>query len=99
MARIKFDRSGGFMGQDISLDLDLNMLPASEALSLIHQIQKSDFFKLPERMPSPAKADEFLYTISVEIGSARRTIQVAEMDAPDALRPMLNLLSSIAVTG
>ena len=97
MAKIRFERSGGFLGQDINLDLDLNMLLASEALSLIQQIQKSNFFNLPEDLTSKPAPDEFTYTITVEIGSARHRIRTTDTYAPDAVRPMLNILSAIAV--
>jgi len=99
MSKIIFERSDGLSGQDISLDLDLSMLPASEALSLIHQIQKSDFFELPMDNVGNAATDEFVYTITAEIGSARHTVRTTATKAPEALRPMLNLLSSIAVVG
>ena len=97
MSKIIFERSGGLLGQDISLDLDLSTLPASDALSLIHQIQKSDFFELSTDHTSDAASDEFVYTITAQIGSARHTVRTTESRAPDALRPMLNLLSSVAV--
>jgi len=97
MSKIIFERSGGLSGQDISLDLDLSTLPASEALSLIHQIQKCDFFHLPMDNGGRATPDEFVYTITAEIGSARHTVRTTEKKAPDVMRPMLNLLSSIAI--
>jgi hypothetical protein len=39
-----------------------------------------------------------MYTITVEIGSARHRIRTNDTGAPEFLRPMLNVLSAIAVT-
>ena len=42
MTKIAFERSGGFLGQNIELNLDLDTLPASEALNLIHLVQQAE---------------------------------------------------------
>jgi hypothetical protein len=97
MTKIKFNRSGGFLGQEIDLDLDVDTLPANEALNLIHLVQKSDFFKLPEDMVGTATPDEFIYTLTVESGSSQHCIRTSDTSVPDALRPLLNVLSTLAL--
>jgi hypothetical protein len=97
MTKIKFNRSGGFVGQEIDLDLDLDTLPANEALNLIHLVQKSDFFKLPEDMVATATPDEFIYTLTVESGSSQHSIHTSDTSVPDSLRPLLNVLSTLAM--
>ena len=57
MTKIAFERSGGFLGQNIELNLDLDTLPASEALNLIHLVQQADFFKLPEDLVATSTTD------------------------------------------
>lgn len=97
MTKITFERSGGLMGQNINLDLDLDTLPASEALNLIHLIQEADFFKLPEDLVATSTPDEFVYTLTVESGSAQHSVRASDTGAPESLRPLLNVLSTLAM--
>lgn len=97
MTKVKFERSGGLLSQEIDLELDLDTLPASEALSLMHQIQKSNFFQLPEDLVAASTPDEFMYTVTVEAGSTRHRNRTTDTGAPEALRPLLNMLSTLAM--
>jgi hypothetical protein len=97
MTKIKFNRSGGVVGQAIDLDLDLDTVPANEALNLIQLVQNSDFFKLPEDLVGTAAPDEFIYTVTVESGSSQHCVRTTDTGAPDSLRPLLNVLSTLAL--
>ena len=97
MTKIKFERSGGLVGQNIDLDLDLDTLPANEALNLIHLIQGANFFKLPENLVATSTPDEFTYTLTVESGSAQHCVNTSDTSAPESLRPLLNVLSTLAM--
>jgi len=97
MTKILFERSGGIVGQDIKLDLDLDTLPASEALNLIHLIQEADFFKLPEDLVATSTPDEFVYILTVESGSSQHCVRSSDTSSPEALRPLLNVLSTLAM--
>lgn len=97
MTWITFERSGGILGQNIHLELDLDTIPAQEALRLMHQIQRSDFFKLPENLDVQAGPDEFLYTITVESRLADHRIRTTDTEMPESLRPMVDTLSTIAI--
>jgi len=98
MTKVHFERSGGFLGQDILLDIDVNTLPAHEALDLLQLLQQADFFRLPENLVGTTSTDEFTYTISVEAGSARHRVRVSDTSLPESLRPLINQLSTIAMT-
>jgi hypothetical protein len=97
MTKILFERSGGFVGQDINLNLDLDTLPASEALHLIHLVQQADFFELPEDTVALSTPDEFVYTLTIESGSSRHCVRTSDTRAPESLRPLLNVLSTLAL--
>ena len=97
MTKIAFERSGGFLGQNIDLNLDLDTLPASEALNLIHLVQEADFFKLPEDVVATSTPDEFVYTLTVESGLSRHCVRTSDTSAPESLRPLLNVLSTLAL--
>ena len=97
MTKIAFERSGGFLGQEININLDLDTLPANEALNLIHLVQQADFFKLPEDSVATATPDEFVYNLTVESGSSSHCVRTSDTSAPEALRPLLNVLSTLAL--
>src|SRR5262245_31074720 len=97
MTKIQFERTGGIVGQNIELDLDLDTLPASEALNLIHLIQEANFFKLPEDLVGTSTPDEFVYTLTVESGSSRHSVRASDTSSPESLRPLLNVLSTLAM--
>ncbi len=97
MTRITFERSGGLLGQDIFLDLDLDTLPTNESLNLIQLLQRANFFKLPENLVAQSAPDEFQYRVTVDSGSTHHTICTSDTTAPEALRPLLDVLSTLAL--
>ena len=99
MTRIKFERSGGIVGQNIDLDLDLDSIPSNESQHLMHLIQESGFFHLPEEMVAKASPDEFEYTITVESGAMRHNVCATDTSVPDSLRPLILELSTLARAG
>ena len=97
MTWITFERSGGFLGHSIHVNLDLDTIPAQEALRLLQQIQRSDFFNLPQNLAVQSGPDEFLYAITVETGSSKHSIRTTDTTMPESLRPMVDTLSTIAI--
>ncbi len=96
MTKITFERSGGLMGQEISLDLDLDTIPPDEAQNITQLLQRANFFKLPSNLVSRSTPDEFQYQITVDSGTLHHTVHTCDTSAPAALRPLLNLLSALA---
>lgn len=97
MTRITFERSGGLLGRDVFLDLDLDTLPTNESLNLIQLLQRANFFKLPENLVAQSAPDEFQYRVTVDSGSTHHTISTSDTTAPEALRPLLDVLSTLAL--
>ena len=97
MTRITFERSGGLVAQEIFLDLDLDTLPSSESLNLIQLLQRANFFKLPENPVAQSTPDEFQYRVTVDSGATHHTICTSDTAAPEALRPLLSILSTLAL--
>jgi hypothetical protein len=93
---ISYERTGGFAGMRIGVDLDLQNLPSVEAAELEKLVKEADFFHLTEALGSKAVPDGFQHAITVESGAQKRTIRFADLAVPEALRPLLDNLSARA---
>lgn len=89
--RIRYRRSGGLAGIDLATDAVTDELPAEHA-RIAHD--------LLDRAPPPAAsaagagaADQFSYVLDLDDGTRHRTLQWAEPEVPDAVRPLLSALN------
>lgn len=96
MTRINFKRTGGMQGREIESDLDLNEMPAEESQELMQLLTASNFFNIPQNLIGHAVPDEYEYTVTVEAGNTHHTIHTSDTNAPESLRPLLEMLSSLA---
>ena len=80
--RILFERTGGFMGRRVSLNLELDELPSDQALTLKRLVDESDFFNLTEPVSKKTVAD----------GKYERTFHLSDTNIPHALRPLFENL-------
>lgn len=97
MAKIMFERSGGFLELPIDLTLDLDSLAPHEAQHFMYLIEDADFFRFPEDLVAESAADEFIYTITVETGSARHRVRVSEMYLSEPLQMLANELLALVL--
>ncbi|HZJ22439.1 MAG TPA: protealysin inhibitor emfourin [Anaerolineales bacterium] len=97
MTTINFERSGGTMGKDLHLELDLNTLPEDESQHLLRLISEADFFNIPEQPTEQYTADEFRYTISVNAGRANHTIHTSDSTMPKNLLPLAKELTMLKI--
>ena len=88
--KISFERSGGFAGLHVALNVDLNSLPASDAVALQKLVKDADFFNLPEGASGQTRADGFQYMLSVQADGHQRTMHLSDGSIPDKLQPLLN---------
>jgi hypothetical protein len=95
MTTIAFKRSGGFVGQGMRLQLDLNQLSDNDARSLIRLIEQAEFFNLPENMIVKFNPDEYQYTITIDVGAMSHTVRTNDTTMPVSLRPLVDELSSL----
>jgi hypothetical protein len=94
--KITFDRSGGVIGQQIHLQLDVDQLPEDEAQNLLHLLGAADGFEIPEDPTGRKTPDEFEYTITVEAGqSAEHTVHTSDTTMPKSLLPLVQELTLI----
>ncbi len=95
--RVQFERSGGFAGLRLAVDLSSDSLPAAEADELRRLVEAARFFELPSEIVGPAKtADQFVYKVTVESADQSHTVTVGESSVPETLRPLIDWLSVAA---
>src|SRR5688572_29385934 len=94
--KITFDRSGGAIGRQIHLHVDVDQLPGNEAENLLQLLGEADFFEIPEDLAGHKTPDEFEYTITVEAGqSAKHTVHASDTTMPRSLVPLVQELTVI----
>ena len=96
MTMINFKRTGGGIARDLSMDFDLNNMPASEAQRLHNMINQSKFFDVPVVNNLRTSPDEYEYVITVVAGNSIHTVHVSDTSMPESLRPLVEDLTEIA---
>jgi hypothetical protein len=96
MTMINFKRTGGMIGRELTMDFDLNNLPASEAQHLHNMLNESKFFDIPSINPILSSPDEFEYSITVVAGNSIHTVRVSDTAMPHSLRPLFEDLTELA---
>lgn len=97
MTTITFNRTGGVVGNDLDLTLDLDTLPDHEEQRLMQLITKADFFNLPANLAGRASTDEFQYSLTVETEAASHTVQCTDTTMPSQLRMLVKELTMLNV--
>jgi hypothetical protein len=95
---INFKRTGGSMGKELTMDFDLNNMPASEAQRLHNMLNESKFFEIPVVEDLRASPDEYEYVITVVAGNSIHTIHLSDTSMPQSVRPLVEDLTEIAKT-
>jgi hypothetical protein len=96
MTRILFERTGGFMGRKVSLNIDFADLSDEQAALLDDLLARADFFELPSDLTQDVMPDAFSYNITVTSEERQHSVLVTDSTAPDDLRPLLDELSNQA---
>lgn len=93
--KIHFERSGGFAGMTVNLDIDAHALPATERDALMTHLSNAEFFALPAAIvdPSPTGADRYNYRITIESDDRTHTVECTDGSAPASLTPLLDWLN------
>ena len=97
--QIEFARTGGFAGLRLTASINTQELPPDQASTVEAMIRDSGFFELPDKLlpPSPAP-DRFEYRVTVSTDKESHSIVASEMLVPGRLRPLLNYLTTLAMT-
>ena len=93
MTRVIYDRSGGAIGNDMHLELELDSLSEEDTKNLLRLIDEADFFNLPENLAVHPSADEFKYQITVDAENRSHTVRVSDSTMEKSLLPLIKELT------
>jgi hypothetical protein len=96
--RIQFERTGGFTGIPLSLNLTESDLPEDQWQALQSAIQQADFFQLPAKVTGGGQPDRFTYQITIETTTQSHTVELGEGGIPEKVQPLIQQLNLLART-
>jgi Emfourin len=96
--RIQFERTGGFAGIRLALDLTESDLPEDKWQALQSAIQQAEFFQLPPKVTGGEQPDRFTYQVTVETATDSHTVELGEGGIPDNVQPLIQQLNLLART-
>lgn len=96
--KIHFERSGGFAGMTMNVDIDAHALSDTEREALMTHFSNAEFFALPSAIadPSSTGADRYNYRITIESNNRTHTVECTDGSAPASLTPLLEWLNDSA---
>jgi hypothetical protein len=97
--RINFERTGGFTGMHLAVEVMTESLTPEEADKLETLVESSRFFDLPEMLQAQTgMGDRFQYKVTVERGDRNHTVETSESAAPEELQRLIEHLTNVART-
>ena len=94
---IQVERSGGFTGIGLKAVIDTEQLDPQEGQELIELVESSDFFTADLRSKSDQTgADRFHYSIIIEHGQQRRSVELVEGDIPENWQVLIQRIIMLA---
>lgn len=99
--RLHFERQGGYAGLRLSHEVDVDALPsdtAAQVRELIDAARLLDATHTFTEQSSTRVPDAMIYRLQLEDGATSRTLQWTDVTAPADVKPLLALLSKLALT-
>lgn len=96
--RIQFERTGGFTGMRLALDLTESDLPEDEWQTLQAALQQAEFFQLPGKYTGGGQPDRFTYQVTVETETHSHTVELGDGQIPENVQPLIQQLNLLART-
>lgn len=89
---IRFERSGGFAGILMEVEIDSKSLSTKELKELQDLIDKSGFFELKNDTTTVRLPDQFRYKITIDYKGKRQTHDFVDSAVPGSCSPLINYL-------
>jgi hypothetical protein len=97
---IEFVRSGGFAGIKLSASLDTQQLLPEQSSTLEKLVADAGFFDLPAQIkPASPGPDRFEYQVVISSAGKTHSISVGDAVVPERARPLLDFLTTLAMSG
>jgi hypothetical protein len=95
---IQVERSGGFAGIPLQSVIDISQLDPQERQEMQDLVNSSRFFDtpLPAASSQTAGADRFTYSLTIEEGAKKRTVNLNEADIPENWQPLIQRINLLA---
>jgi hypothetical protein len=93
--KIYFEQSGGILGMNNNISINIDYLSPDEASKLQQLIENAKFFEVPtERLDSSqlAGADYFEYKITIETKDRKHYVSTTDITMPSNLGPLIRYL-------
>jgi len=90
--RIHFERTGGFMGRKLTIDLDSADLPEEEQESLRKILEEANFFDLPADLATQRVPDEYQYDITITTETITHSVRASDTASPPSLRALIQYM-------
>jgi hypothetical protein len=97
---IDFECSGGYANLRLRYRANVEELPPAVAAELSQLVEKTDIMNLKaaELAPkSPGPPDAMHYRVTISQGGMVQSVEMSDITAPPALRPLLVRLQELAV--
>jgi len=96
---IEFVRSGGFGGIRLTGSFDTEKLPPEQAATLGKLVDGAGFFRLSDQIkPASPVPDQFEYRVTISFVEQTHSVVVDESVVPPGLRPLLDFLTTLAIS-
>lgn len=94
---IRVERSGGFTGIGQRSVIDTDQLDPQESQELLDLVESSGFFQTAlDKASAQGTPDRFNYSITVEDGQRRRTVEMNENDIPPEWQPLVQRINTLS---
>lgn len=97
--KIYFEQSGGILGIDSNISIDIDYLSPDEASKLQQLVEDAKFFELPEESPESPQhsADYFEYKITIEAKDRKHDVKTTDITMQSNLAPLIRYLRKRAL--
>ena len=95
--KIQYERSGGFAGMSVKVNIDTNSLPAETTQSFYQALATARFFELPEKLATTGPStDQFTHRLTIDDENRHHVVEMSDSAVPDSLQPILRKLLLMA---
>jgi hypothetical protein len=94
---IQYERSGGFAGMRVKVNVDTNSLPPETTQSFYQALASARFFELPDKLAATTLgADQFTHHLTIDDENRHHAVEMTDSAVPDSLQPVLRKLLLMA---